>query len=324
MRLSPFLLPLCAVLLLPTNDARAWNYTGHRTIATIAYDELKPEVRAKVDALLKAHPRYDKDLLGEISPDYTDHARFAFAMSGFWPDIVRNPNNPMHFTSHHPQWHYIEYAFKLPDWKPATAPSTGPATQPAVEGPKNVVEAILKSAADLRDPSLNDEKKAVALCWLVHTVGDIHQPLHATTLFSAQFPDGDQGGNRFIVSVRRQNMNLHAVWDEMLGMQSSQSMIDYIAAGIRNDPKLRREALPEVAEQNPDVWKKESHDLGERVAYRNGTLQGASSEDIRRDPTMFVPSLPEGYVRDGEVVAARRAALAGHRLADLLNATLSN
>src|SRR6476469_4473328 len=102
MRFPSLVISSCAVLLLFTCNARAWNYTGHRTIATIAYDELKPEVRAKVDALIKAHPRYEKDLLGEISPDYTDRARFAFAMSGFWPDIVRSQNNPMHFTSHHP------------------------------------------------------------------------------------------------------------------------------------------------------------------------------------------------------------------------------
>lgn len=48
--------------------------------------------------------------------------------------------------------------------------------------------------------------------FLVHLVGDIHQPLHSVSLWNHQFPNGDQGGNRFIVSF--QNMtNLHAVWD---------------------------------------------------------------------------------------------------------------
>jgi hypothetical protein len=154
-------------------------------------------------------------------------------------------------------------------------------------------------------------------------VGDIHQPMHATTVYSAQFPDGDRGGNSFIVSVRRENQNLHAVWDEMLGIQTSPTMINYLATGIRSDPNLSREAMPQVSKSDPAVWRQESHELGRAVAHRNGTLQGAGADEVRRDPTTPVPPLPEGYLRDGESVALRRAALAGYRLADLLNAALA-
>jgi hypothetical protein len=317
---------LCA--LLAPSRALAWNYTGHRTIATIAYDELTPTVRAKVDAILKAHPRYDRDLLGDMPQGYAEPERFAFAMSGFWPDIIRSQTNPMHFTNHQPAWHYINVPFHLPDWNPATAPSSaassaGAATQPATDAPKDVIEAIAKNTADLRDPNVPGDKKAIAICWLVHTVADLHQPLHAITLFSAQFPYGDKGGNLFIVSVRRENKNLHSIWDEMLGTQTSPTMINYLAGAIRSDPNLRREALPQVGKSDPQVWKQESNEIGRTIAYRNGTLIGASSEDLRRDAQTVVPPLPEGYVRDAEPVAARRAALAGYRLADLLNAALA-
>jgi hypothetical protein len=316
-----------ACALLRPSVASAWNYTGHRTIATVAYDELTPAVRAKLDAILRAHPRYEKDLLGDMPHGYPEPQRFAFAMAGFWPDIIRSQSNPMHFTHHKPMWHYIDVRFQLPDWKPATAPSTGAApatTQPVVEGPKNVVEAIAKNRADLRNASLTDAERAVALCWLVHTVADIHQPLHATTLYSAQFPDGDKGGNSFMVYVRRQSQNLHAVWDEMLGLQSSPTMINYLAASIRSDPNLRREAMPQSGQTDPEAWKTESHELGRTVVYREGTLVGASNDDVRRDPATVVPPLPEGYLRDAEPVALRRAALAGYRLADLLNSTLAD
>jgi hypothetical protein len=57
--------------------------------------------------------------------------------------------------------------------------------------------------------------------------------------------------------------------------------------------------------------------------YRNGTLVGAHADDVRRDPATSVPALPEGYIRDAEPVALRRAALAAYRLADLLNAALA-
>src|SRR5918993_20656 len=228
MRVAVLVVVSCAWL--APSAARAWNYTGHRTIATIAYDELTPAVRAKVDAILRAHPRYEKDLLGEMPPGYGEPARYAFAMAGYWPDIIRSQSNPMHFTHHKPMWHYVDVRFQLPDWRPATAPATGaasaPATQPVVEGPKNIIEAIEKNRVDLRSASVHDAERAVALCWLVHLVADLHQPLHATTLYSAQFPDGDKGGNSFIVSVRRDNVNLHAVWDEMLGRQTSPTMIN--------------------------------------------------------------------------------------------------
>ena len=310
--------------------AFGWNYTGHRMIATIAYDELKPEVRAKVDAILRAHPRYEKDLLGEIPQGYDRPERFAFAMSASWPDIIRSQSNPMHLTPHRPMWHFINVPFTLPNSPPA-APATVPAsdapaaTQPAsAQGPRDVVEAIAKNRDDLRNPNLPDAQKAVAICWLGHLVGDLHQPLHATTLFSAQFPDGDRGGNRFIVHRQRRNQNLHAIWDEMLGEQTSPMMIDYLAAAARNDPKFKRDAMPEVSAGDPDVWKMESHVLGKEFAYQNGALAGASEADIQRDPTITVPALPDGYIRDAEPIALRRAALAGLRLADLLNAALSD
>jgi hypothetical protein len=320
MRTIRFLLIVCATL--APSTALAWNYTGHRAIATIAYDELTPAVRAKVDAILKAHPRYEKDLLGEMPPAYGEPARYAFAMSGYWPDIIRSQSNPMHFTHHQPMWHFIDVPFRLPDWAPATAPTSGATTQPA-EGPRDIIQAIAKNQADLRDPSLGDDKKAVAICWLVHLVADLHQPLHATTLYSAQFPDGDKGGNSFMISLRRQNVNLHGVWDEMLGHQTSPTMINYLAASIRSDPNLSREAMPQVSKTDPQVWKEESHELGKAVAYRNGMLVGVSSETLRRDPATPLPLLPEGYQRDAEPVALRRAALAGYRLADALNATLA-
>ncbi len=311
--------------------ASGWNYTGHRAIATIAYDELTPAVRAKVDAILREHPRYEKDLLGEMPPGYGEPARFAFAMSGYWPDIIRAQTNPMHFTHHKGMWHFIDVRFQLADWKPSTAPSTaasapgaGAATQPVVEGPKNVLEAIEKNRADLRNTSIPDAEKAVAICWVVHLVADLHQPLHATTLYSAQFPDGDKGGNSFILHVRRQNENLHAVWDQALGLQTSPTMINYLAASIRSDPNLGREAMPQSGQGDPQVWKKESHELGRSAVYREGTLVGASSDAVRRDPATPVPALPDGYLRDAEPVALRRAALAGYRLADLLNAALAD
>ena len=101
----PRLLVVIAAMLLSLGISRqtmAWNHTGHRVVATIAYDELTPATRAKLDALLKAHPRYEADLLAWMPHGYDQSARFAFGMSAFWPDIIRNPDNTMHFSHHRP------------------------------------------------------------------------------------------------------------------------------------------------------------------------------------------------------------------------------
>ena len=319
MRKTCLLIVLCCAIGALTSNALAWNYTGHRLIATLAYDELKPAARARVDAILRAHPRYQADLI-EQSPKGYDVKRFAFAMAGYWPDIVRDQSNPMHFVAHHPQWHYINVPVRFDgrqtagDTKPAPAQSVGKTGEP-----QNVLEAIDKCRADLLDPNLPDDKKAVALCWLLHLVGDIHQPLHAATLYSDQFPEGDKGGNLFLISRNRYSQNLHALWDEALGSQSSPQIIDYIASGIARDPQLKRATLRDAKDLNPETWMRESTEVAKKIVYRNGELQGINSDTLKSQRDAQVPSLPDGYLTEAEITSLRRAALAGYRLGDLLN-----
>src|SRR6202021_3878931 len=104
-------------------------------------------------------------------------------------------------------------------------------------GPQNIVEALTKNVADLKDPKVSASDKAVALCWILHLCGDIHQPLHATELFSPQFPTGDQGGNQFIIlrdpPYADSRANLHFVWDSLPGDYQSRDIEHYIAGGLR-------------------------------------------------------------------------------------------
>lgn len=325
----------CVVLVLfvmPALPAVAWNRTGHRVIATIAYDELTPATRQRVDSLLRAHPRYQNDLLGTMEDGHERESRFAFGIAAFWPDIIRSPGNPMHFAHNKPQWHGIHVRYEMSDWKPAaTTPATSQAAGPArpsrkrdADEPKNVVEAIAWCKSRLRDPDVSDADKAVAICWLAHLVGDIHQPLHATTLYSAQFPDGDNAGNRFIVRHRGDSENLHRVWDQMLGLHDSVTMVGYLADAIRRDPKLQPDALPEVSKLDTETWVAESHALGRSAVHLDGKLQGVNSDALRENPEMAVPALPPEYGQRSEEIAIRRAALAGRRLAAVLEATLGN
>ena len=70
----------------------------------------------------------------------------------------------------------------------------------------------------LRSADASDESRSIFLCWLLHLVGDLHQPLHTSTLISKQFPNGDLGGNLFLVSLKEGGpaVVLHTYWDALL------------------------------------------------------------------------------------------------------------
>jgi hypothetical protein len=322
---------LLAPLILP-QTALAWNDTGHEIIASLAFDELTPAARAAAIELLKAHPRYEKDLLAG-KPEGYDADRYAFMLAATWPDIVRSQDHPMHFVANHPAWHYIDIPFIQPGFipPPATQPSaTQPAaTQPAATGPQDIVEALEKVTTDLRNTSVTPADRAIALCWVLHLCGDIHQPLHAVDYFSPQFPQGDKGGNSIMV-LRTPNqyyskINLHALWDTMLGTYRSELLIGYLANGLRNDPDLSRAKLSAALQvRDFRAWAQESHDLAVEHCYLNGTIAVASAETAQGDPHTVIPSLPAGYIEAGETLGARRIVTASYRTAELLNSILGS
>src|SRR5271154_3845844 len=88
MRLAQFLTAWTAVLYL-ASPAAAWNATGHRIIAAIAYDRLTPETRARVDALIKAHPDYVTLLTSGAPEEPVARARAAFLTAAVWPDTIK-------------------------------------------------------------------------------------------------------------------------------------------------------------------------------------------------------------------------------------------
>jgi hypothetical protein len=224
-------------------------------VALVAWEDLTPKTRSAITALLKQHPRYDKDLLLNAPADETpdERARTAFATAATWPDMVRSRSNPMSFTHSHPDWHYIDIPFDANGFDPSTRPTTRPAaTRPTVAAtrpmPHNAVEALTQCTAELKDPKVSDSDKAIDICWVAHLVGDIHQPLHAATLYSKDHPDGDKGGNDDIVlrdpPYPDSRMNLHLLWDSLPGDFQAEELCLYEAHGLHENPKYSREQLP--------------------------------------------------------------------------------
>jgi hypothetical protein len=185
----------------------------------------------------------------------------------------------------------------------------------------------------LRTAAVDD--KAVALAWLAHLTGDIHQPLHCGTLYTEElFPTGDAGGNATGVRVGGQPVRLHTYWDGLLG-----KALD-LSAEIKDTPEYTelaykvaclgaarltrdhpRDALEELKRTDFKDWMAEGSELAAKVAYWDGEIARIAV----KVPAGFnapIPDaakeVPEGYAQRAAEVANRRAALAGYRLADLL------
>ena len=86
-----------AVPLACCSSALAWNGTGHEAVAQVAWDQLTPAERAATVGILKAHPRYEKDLMQQLEPG-EDAGEHAFREAATWPDVVKTPTNPLERT----------------------------------------------------------------------------------------------------------------------------------------------------------------------------------------------------------------------------------
>ena len=308
---------MLTVCLFPAMTSFAWNAAGHELVDLIAYQQLTPAARLAVGKLLRQHPRYDKDLLAN-KPEDVDADLWAFLIAGTWPDVVRSQSHPMMQTENHSVWHYVDYPFNLGT---AEGPVPEEVWVPGTD-PKNLLQAMTKIQADLNDAAVKDSDKAIRLCWLEHLIGDLHQPLHASALFSDRFPQGDRGGNSQIVQPKNgKPVNLHFYWDSAVTTDATLPAVAKLAAELTADPELSREALKdELSHGAVKDWVMESYAVCKSIVYRDGTLPSSVARASRGAISNGVPPLPEGYEADAAKTARRRIVLAGYRLADQINA----
>jgi S1/P1 Nuclease len=225
-----------------------------------------------------------------------------------WADDIRTQDR----TQNRPSWHYINLPFK-PEGQPDSVQTREPE-------PVNILTAMTENESMVKNES-DPERKSVALAWLFHLVGDIHQPLHTAQLFTVEYPKGDRGGNQICVQATQsgQPMNLHRFWDDVITSSQDLSRLRNAATEMRSRPGFARSRLTELQNTNADTWAKESFEIATKIAYQNGGLVG-SPRDGNRNCTAVTaaPVLPVGYVAIASRIADRRIILAGYRLADLL------
>jgi len=298
------------VLLFWPTAAEAWGCKGHQTVALIAEKHLTPEARQWVLKLLSENP---------IDPKLNRYCggavRDVMADAATWADDVRGErkNGP---------WHYID----IP-----RGSQRGP-LEPYCGAEGCVTRAISEQLAILKDSKADAAKRAEALRYIIHFVGDLHQPLHTIT-------NADEGGNCVPVKYFRRNVhehnhlfspNLHSLWDTAILERDTEGA----------DAGEYADTLDALFAANIEVWQKagvhidewvwEGYDFAESVVY------GDLTPKIPIEPNVVVHScsddnnigerllrqnitVGEAYQEKAASVAEKRIAEGGVRLAMILN-----
>jgi hypothetical protein len=267
--------------LLVSLTSHAWNALGHMVVANIAYSNLTPDVRSKVDKIAK-----------DFSSEYA--SIHSFLDLAPWPDTLHSQN--IESYSH---WHYVDLAFSA-DATPLKD----------LTDTDNVIWAINTIEPVVKNNNANIYERARFLSFLVHMVGDIHQPLHTVSRISAAHPDGDQGGNLYKIldPKNSKTISLHQLWDRGIDLFNDDTSAEHINAlteKIMTDyPSDVLGAL--TTDLSAEDWANEGLALSETFVYTT--------------PENQVPSLD--YQNSGRQFSEKEIALSGYRLANILNSLL--
>jgi len=274
--------------------AFAWGPEGHEIVANIALYYLTPAARAAVDEILGAYKLDEYDVAS-------------------WPDIIRGDKTYAALYPHNGRWHYIDFDAGL--WYDDSFKLDLP------EDGQNIVAQILRWRDELKAGQLEGERRLDALRFLVHFLGDIHQPLHCA------FRYGDMGGNMLPVNSftgtyfsfgpdaeMDYSPSLHGVWDEYL--------VSELVAG-RKTKEVSRALHKQITRDqvcrwmHDDVmqWAIDGYWIARKKAYRMSTGDKVPYKWAR--PGMDLTK--ENYIDSQLPIVAEQLQKAGVRLACMLN-----
>ena len=265
MRSTVFLLALALLTCFSARDAHAWGKSGHRIVGAIAQDRLDAKAQAAVAELLAGEP---EPTLAGVS---------------IWADQVREEVPEYRWTM---PLHWVNF-------QPGNCSYKAPVN---CHDDLCVVAAIERYSRQLQDSWLPLAVRRDALKFVVHFVGDVHQPLHAG--FAV-----DRGGNDFQINIQREGWNLHSVWDSLI---IDSAKLEWPAYRTRLDGiSMTAESQSRVGNGKAPVWAEESCQV------------------VQRDD--FYPpkhKITGRYLEAKRPQADQRLKLAGERLGTLLNRLL--
>jgi hypothetical protein len=251
--------------------AIAWGAEGHRVVARVAWSQM-------TDAAKHAAQR----LLGEED----------FVTSSNWADEIRS-GRPETYN-----WHFVDIPYDAKTYDAARD------CKPTEKGDCIIAE-LTRAQHAVGDASLPIDQRKEALKFLIHFVGDLHQPLHT-------IDNQDLGGNKVHLTIGGRTTNLHAVWDTGIINMKPMGEAAY-AASLIEDLKahpLGSEKIDYVA------WALEGHKIAVESAYM---FPGATTAAATQGTVL---SLEEKYETDRLSIVDRQLELAGARLALVLNSAL--
>jgi hypothetical protein len=296
-----------AICLCITGEASAWNLRGHMMVAAVAWDHLTPKSKARVSQLLRLNPDYSDWIVGFSS---REKGKAAFVRAAGWADDIKRDT---HYTNDgeipsgpdasrntgyddkltHRYWHYKDIPFS-------------PDNTPTKDSPEpNAETQIVVFRDTIASQAASEDLKSYDLVWLLHLVGDVHQPLHATSRYTHDLLDGDRGGNSVKLCESPCRNELHAFWDNLLGTGTSTRAAINAARNLDDAP------AGSAPQQDVHAWLVESFEIAKASAYKSpiGPNQGPFT-------------ITDTYKRSAKKTANERAAIAGERLAKLINDNL--
>ncbi|MFC5472421.1 S1/P1 nuclease [Paraherbaspirillum soli] len=276
-----------APFIVATPNAMAWGDEGHMIVGLIADHYLTPGVRDQVNTMLAG------DNSGLTNTDIASEAT--------WADKYRNAHRET------ASWHFVDTEIRDGDIDAACfGHPTLPAGTPASAGAAQdcVVDKVDQFSKELQDANTDPAERLMALQFLLHFVGDMHQPLHSSD-------DNDRGGNNDKVSGTGlpKSANLHGDWDtafvQKLGTSQDQVASNLIA-------KITDAQIAEWQQQTPRDWSLQAFELAKSDVY--GKLPAPDSTGKYH--------LSASYISNASKVAALQLSRAGVRLAKILNDAL--
>lgn len=249
MRLHIFGVVVACFCLCSASRALAWGDEGHEIVALIAQHYLSPGTKTKIATLL--------------SEDSTNLTQHDIASAATWADKYRDSDrfkSKVRYNQTH-YWHFADIEIDGGDLNTACfGHPPVPSGTPASKGPAQdcVTDKVEEFVAELANTSTPAAERVMALEFLLHFVGDMHQPLHMSD-------DNDQGGNgKKVKAPGDRSGNLHHYWDT-----DFVEAIDIDPVTAANDilKTITTAQRQEWTQGTSDNWAIETSDVGKTVAY---------------------------------------------------------
>lgn len=290
------------------SQVSAWDDTGHKVSAFIAWQQMSPQAKEKAVKLLLAAPEDSHLGVYFLSGSRSREARELelFMIASTWADIIRNRDFKVRYEKYHRgPWHYADIFWKQ---------NGSAAERLEKRGDGEAITKLYDFEKNLQDDSLSDAEKAVDLAWFLHVAGDVHNPLHNASRVTESEPEGDSGGNRFLLSpdgATENRVNLHSYWDSILRRnvprENDACDSDYVSA-----------LAEKITKKHPLTAMKSRLKLGDYREWNNEGFGFLSTtvytNELKRSE---LPS--KKYQKRAFAVGQEQIALAGYRMAETLN-----